>query len=124
MFNKQPEVKTMSLAHYNKVTQTATACLDSWSNRDKVRFHVHNPNGIMARRHASDDRIRALVDSGFAMPGALYAHGTLNDYHTGKLFECAQKARVIDHEATYYVQEIEREIAAANAFIDSIAACI
>lgn len=114
----------MSLAHYNKVTQTATACLDSWSNRDKVRFHVHNPNGIMARRRASDDLIRELVDSGFAMPGAFFAYGTLNDYHTGKLFECAQKARVTDHEAAYYVERIEHEIAAADAFIDSIAACI
>lgn len=114
----------MSLAHYNKVTQTATTCLDSWSNRDKVRFHVHNPNGIMGRRIASDDRIRALVDSGFAKSGALLAHGSLNDYHTGKLFECAQKARVTDHEAAYYVERIEHEISAANAFIDSIAARI
>lgn len=114
----------MSLAHYNKVTQTATTCLDSWSNRDKVRFHAFNPNGILARRSASDDRIRALVDSGFAKSGALLAFGSLSNYHVQKLYDCALKSRVSHHEATYYVKQIEREIAAADAFIDSIAACI
>ena len=114
----------MSLAHYNKVTQTATACLDSWSNRDKVRFHAHNPNGIMARRTASDDRIRAMVDSGFAKSGALIAHGSLNDYHVRKLYDCAMKSRVSSFDINYYVERIEHEIATADAFIDSIAARI
>ena len=109
---------------YSEVISTATHCKPSWSNHNKVLFHAFNPNGILARRSASDDRIRSLVDSGFAKSGALLAFGSLCNYHVQKLYDCALKSRVSHHEATYYVKQIEREIAAADAFIDSIAACI
>ena len=112
------------MADFNVVTSTATKCLDSWSNIDKVRFHYFNPNGIMAKRRVSDDKVRAMVDSGFAKSGALFAYGSLNSYHTEKLMEIVQKQRVTDFEAEYYVEQIQKEIASAEAFIDSIAATI
>jgi hypothetical protein len=103
---------------------TATQCSPKWSNRTKAAFHAFNDNGILARRRASDDRIRAIVDSGFAKTGALLAHGSLNDYHVRKLYDCALKSRVSSFDISYYVERIEHEIAAADAFIDRIAACI
>jgi hypothetical protein len=113
------------MADFNVVANTATKCLDSWSNIDKVRFHYFNPNGIMAKRRVSDDKVRAMVDSGFAKSGALLAYGSLNNYHTEKLTNLIlQKQRVTDFEANYYVEQIEKEIANAEAFIDSIAATI
>ena len=104
--------------------KTATECMPSWSNKYKLMFHMYNPNGVLERRNRSDDRIRALVDSGFANSGALYAHGSFNDYHYAKLVELSYAARVPSFDLNYYVTELERELAAADAFIDSIAACI
>ena len=112
------------MTRFQYITRKATACMDSWTNIEKVHFHAFNAHGIMAQRIKSNDRIRALVDSGFAKTGALYAHGSLNDYHTQKLISLTRKSRATDFEATYYAQEIAREIAAADAFIESIAACI
>ena len=103
---------------------TATQCSPKWSNRTKAAFHAFNPNGVIALRNASDDRIRTMVASGFAKSGALLAHGSLNDYHVRKLYDCAMKPRVSSLDINYYVERIEHEIAAANAFIDSIAARI
>ena len=109
---------------FSDAMTTATQCDPKWSNRTKAAFHAFNPNGIISRRSASDDRIRALVDSGFAKTGALLAHGSLNDYHVRKLYDCAMKSRVSSFDLSYYVERIEHEISAADAFIDSIAACI
>ena len=105
---------------FKLVTETAQKCLPSWSNKDKVRFHLWNPNGIMAERLESDERIRAVVDSGLAKSGALLAYGSLCNYHTSKLLDLALKGRVSHHEAHYYVKQIEREIASADAFIASL----
>ena len=110
--------------HFTDAMTTATQCSPSWSNRTKAAFHAFNDNGILARRRASDDRIRAIVDSGFAKSGALLAHGSLNDYHVRKLYDCAMKSRVSSFDINYYVERIEHEIATADAFIDSIAARI
>jgi hypothetical protein len=109
---------------FTDAVTTATQCNPKWNNRTKAAFHAFNDNGIIARRTASDDRIRALVDSGFAKSGALLAHGSLNDYHVRKLYNCALKSRVSSFDISYYVERIEHEISAADAFIDSIAACI
>jgi len=108
----------------NDAMTTATRCNPKWGNHVKAAFHAFNPNGIIARRTASDDRIRALVDSGFAKTGALLAHGSLNDYYVRKLYDCAMKSRVSSFDINYYVERIEHEIATADAFIDSIAARI
>jgi hypothetical protein len=78
----------------------------------------------MTQRIKSNDRIRALVDTGFAKTGALIAYGSLCNYHTDKLIDLTRKSRATDHEATYYADMIAREITAADAFIESIAACI
>ena len=112
------------MTRFDYITKTANDCKPSWPNKDKIRFHYFNPHGIMAKRRASDDRIVAMVDSGFAKTGALLAYGSLNHYHTDKLMDLVNKPRVTDFEARYYVQQIEREILAADAFIESIAACI
>lgn len=109
---------------YSEAISTATHCKPSWSNHNKVLFHAFNPNGILARRSASDDRIRALVDSGFAKSGALLAFGSLCNYHVQQLYDCALKSRVSSFNINYYVERIEHEIATADAFIDSIAARI
>ena len=110
--------------HFTDAMTTATQCNPAWSNRTQAAFHAFNDNGIIARRRASDDRIRALVDSGFAKSGALLAHGSLNDYNVRKLYDCAMKSRVSSFDLEYYVERIEHEIATADAFIDSIAARI
>ena len=109
---------------FNEAMTTATQCKPSWSNHNKALFHAFNPNGVLARRKASDDRIRALVDSGFAKSGALLAHGSLNDYHVNRLYDCAMKSRVSSFDLEYYVERIEHEIATADAFINSVAARI
>jgi len=102
----------------------ATQCNPSWTNRNQAIFHAFNDHGILARRRASDARINALVDAGFAKTGAILAYGSLADYHVQKLYNCAMKARVSPHDIAYYVERIEHEIASADAFVDSIAACI
>jgi len=108
------------MTRFEYIANTATDCKPSWSNKDKIRFHYFNPHGIMEKRRASDDRIRDLVDRGFAKTGALLAYGSLNSYHTDKLMDLVNKSRVTDFEARYYVQQIEREISAADAFIASL----
>lgn len=109
---------------FTEAMTTATQCDPKWNNRTKAAFHAFNPNGVLALRTASDDRVRALVDSGFAKTGALLAHGSLNDYYVRKLYDCALKSRVSSFDISYYVERIEHEIASADAFIDRIAACI
>jgi hypothetical protein len=109
---------------FTEAMNTATECNPKWSNRTKAAFHAFNPNGVLARRTASDDRIRSLVESGFAKSGALLAYGSLADYHVRKLYDCAMKSRVSSFDVAYYVERIEHEIATADAFIDRIAACI
>lgn len=109
---------------HTEAIKTATECMPHWSNKYKLMFHMYNPNGVLERRNRSDDRIRALVESGFTNSGALYVHGSFNDYHYSKLVELSYAARVSTFDLNYHVIELEHEIAAANAFIDSIAARI
>jgi hypothetical protein len=115
----------MNLSRYEYITQEATRTYSSWTYKEKALFHQTNRWGLKARRRATDDRIRELVDAGHVKSGALLAYGSLNFYHTDKLSAMAHDAKSvkrIDFECL--CESLLYEIAEAKKFIAGVEARI
>jgi hypothetical protein len=90
------------------------------SNRDTVLFHYFNPNGAVAAKRASDERIYEAVAAGKCKSGVIYAHGGMNRFYEDKLSELVNRQRVSNFDARYYVAEIYNEVKKADAFLADI----
>ena len=98
---------------------TKTAATPEGMNREQfVLFHMFNPNGVMARKEACDQKVRELVELKRVRPGALLAYGSFNDYNTKILRREANRKvknswRILQSE----IRMIEYDIEHANEFI-------
>jgi hypothetical protein len=115
------EKQTMNThSRYLEVTQTATEPGRNWSNRDLVRFHYFNPNGLFEQKRQTDEQITKLVDEGKAKSGSIIAYGSLNYYYADKLAKMIDKQRVNRIAYAITVKGLRDDIAKAKQFIDSV----
>ena len=102
---------------YQFVTERATETQPSWTNKDCIRFHYFNPNGVYAQKKATDKLIDALVDEGKAKGGAIIAYGSLNYHNTEHLAAMLRYKRVKPSELYAVISGIQWDIEKAKKFI-------
>ena len=105
---------------YEYITQTATKVSRSWTNKQKVRFHYFNPNGLYAQKKALDDVIWSLVESGKAKSGAAIAYGSANSYRADQIRNLFNKSRVTDIEYQVLLSGYQFDIEQAENFINEV----
>ncbi len=109
------------MASFDYITETATKPARHWTNKDCLRFEYFNPNGVVARKRAVEEKISQLVDEGKAKTGALYAYGSLdNDYSYDKMQKMLGQKKVKRIDLYVAVSMMNDSINRAQKFIDSI----
>ena len=106
-----------SSATWNYITKEATKVARSWTYGEAVRFHYFNPNGLYARKQASDKKIDALVEREVCRSGAILAYGGLAFFETNLLRGLYDKKRVGRTEYLVAVEMLEYACVKAEAFI-------
>ncbi len=99
------------------VTETATSVEQVRSLRNKVAFTYFNPNGAYAVKQATDDKISAAVDAGRCKSGALFVHGSLNDYHERAMRRLSKVKRPARFDVHYMIDGLLEEAARAEEFL-------
>jgi hypothetical protein len=106
---------------YEYITQTAKQVSRSWTNKDAIRFHYFNPNGLYAKKQALNDVIWSLVEQGKAKSGAVVAYGSGNTFYDDQLRALFNKSRVTDNEYSVLVSGYKFAIELAENFIKKVA---
>ena len=104
---------------YQFVTERATETQPSWTNKDCIRFHYFNPNGVYAQKKATDKLIDALVDEGKAKGGAIIAYGSLNYHNTEHLAAMLRYKRVKPSELYAVISGIQWDIEKAKKLLQA-----
>jgi hypothetical protein len=107
---------------YEYITKTATAPKANWANRDLVRFHYFNPNGLVAKKIELDKQISALVDQGKCKTGAIIAYGSLDFFHRDELYKLLSKSKVNTIQASCIVRGLAERNQYARDFIAEVSA--
>lgn len=105
------------MATFRHISETATKPARTWSNIQKLRFHYHNPNGLIARKRANDARIRELVDAGIVPSVWVDAYGTFNNYREDRVIELANRRRVGSLKAGVAIKLLAEECETVEAKI-------
>ncbi len=79
-----------SIDHVMKTATTA----DKMTNRDTVVFHAFNPNGLVQRKSANDERIADLVNAGTVASGYHLAYGTFADFERNRIFDLLELKKI------------------------------
>lgn len=103
--------------NFNHITKNATQVARSWTNKEKIAFHYFNPNGLYAKKKATDEIISQLVEQGKAKTGAIIAYGSMNSYSTDRLHDLYMKKRITDVDYHVWAEMMRDEIARAEKFI-------
>lgn len=106
-----------SSASWNYITKEATKVARSWTYKECVAFHYFNPNGLYARKQASDVKIEGLVERGVCRSGAMLAYGSLASFETNALVALYNKNRVGRIAYEVAVEMLEDQCVRAEAFI-------
>lgn len=101
---------------WETITSAATPSAD-WSNTDIARFHYFNPNGLYAKKKATDDRIEEGVDIGKYKFGAHIAYGSLNNYATKEMMKLATQKRCSRIQLAVAISMLEDDILKAEKFL-------
>lgn len=104
------------MKRYKYITETATNA-EGMNNRETVRFHYHNPNGLVARKCANDKKIRELIDAGKCKNGALFAHGAFSVYEVKQLIALNKYERVPRIDMLVAISMLEKAIQLQEDFI-------
>lgn len=92
------------------------------SQKDRVSFHYHNPNGAYATLRAAWQRVNDLVDSGAVKSGWLLAYGSLNMYAYNELNRVANLARPDRLTVWSMVERLLSDAETANRKVDEFLA--
>lgn len=93
-----------------------------WSGRDVVAFHYFNPNGLVAKKRAGDDKISKLHDAGKCRGGALIAYGSFDDFYVKRISELVGKRRIGRVELLVAVEGLKKNIERQAKFIAEVEA--
>jgi len=107
---------------YEHLTGIASQPSSLWSNRDRVVFEAFNINGLVARKRANDDRIRALVDSGVVPSGWHIAYGSFSDFNVDTFYKLLDKRRVGRIELEVAIELLTEEIDKVSKKCDEVEA--
>lgn len=114
----------MAMPTFEQVTQEATQIKRGWCPKLAVWFEYFNPNGLIAKKAAFDDKITEAVDQGRCASGAILAYGSLNSYHADRMQELARKTidrkRVSRIDVLVVQDGLERDIESARKFLESL----
>lgn len=105
---------------YEYITQTAKQVSRSWTNKDAIRFHYFNPNGLYAKKQSLNNAIWALVEEGKAKAGAVLAYGAGNTFYDDQLRDLFNKSRVTDIEYSVLLSGYKFAIELAENFIKEV----
>jgi hypothetical protein len=111
------EIKMKTVSRFETVTKTATSVAKSWTNNEIAMFHYFNPNGLIAAKRITDEKIDKLVDEGKAKSGSIIAHGGLNYFYYDKLAKLIDKKRVNSIKLSVIIKGLKRDIESAEKFI-------
>lgn len=64
------------------------------NNRDTIKHHYFDANGLNAKRRSMDSTINQYVDAGIIPSGWVIAYGTLNGFCGDNLYKLVGKRRV------------------------------
>ena len=106
---------------YEYLTQTATQVSRSWTNKQKIKFHYFNPNGLYAKKAALNAVIWSLVEEGKCKTGAVIAYGSGNTFNQDQLLALYKKQRVTDVEYSVFLSGYRFDIEQAEKFIKEVA---
>jgi len=102
---------------YQFVTERAIETRSSWTHREIALFHYFNPNGLYAKKKATDKQIDTLVEDGKAKSGAMIAYGALNHFYTDRLVNIVHRKRIERADICAVVRGLQWDIDSANKFI-------
>jgi hypothetical protein len=102
---------------FEYVTKTATEVNHKWSVKNRLLFQAFNPNGLVAQKDANDDAVRALVDEGRVMSGALITYGGFDSYSRDQLMKLVVKKRVSTSQYSVAVQMLRATVLGASEYI-------
>jgi len=104
---------------YDHITNTAETDA-GMSNRDRVAFHIFNPNGIYRKWRDVCDRISAAVAAGKVKSGWIIAYGSLNHYASDQLWALLRLRRVGKNKLRRVVGSLQDNIDTAEAKLATI----
>jgi len=108
------------MSRFDYITKTATETGRCWTNKERVHFHLFNPNGLLKTKLVADDLISAAVEEGKAKSGAILAYGALNCFASDRLYEMSSKKYIDRIELSTILDMIKSDIAAAKNFLATI----
>lgn len=99
---------------------TVASVNPNWTNKEKAVFHYFNPNGMLARKRATDKLINDAVDAGKAKSGAVIAYGSLNHFNEDRLYQLTSKkyVKLVDLRVT--LDMLDNDILAADKFLQTV----
>ena len=105
---------------FEMITKLATEADAKWSNKEKVLFHYFNPNGMLAKKRATDELINAAVDAGKAKTGAIIAYGSMNHFNEDRLYQMLDLKRVDRIKLKVVLEMLASDIKAATKFLETV----
>lgn len=106
---------------YDFITKEATMDdTNSMNNRELLRFHYFNPNGLLAQKRSNDKKISALVNEGKVPSGWILAWGSMNDYSENRLYDMMDKKRVNSIKLHVALDMLKDNIKKATAKIKEV----
>jgi hypothetical protein len=112
--------KENEMNRFDAITQAATEINRNWSNREILRFHMFNPNGLCKVKSAMDERVSNAVDAGLAMSGALIAYGTFNDFSVKLFRSMFDMKRVNGRKLRVAIEMMKDDLRRTENFLNGI----
>jgi len=113
----QKPVRKSAKQSWEFITEEAKTIREVRSNKDKVSFMYFNPNGGYATKNKTDEKVSAAVDAGQCKSGALFVHGSLNDFAYNKMDELNKAKRPALNDILYVSGMFHEDAAKAEKFI-------
>lgn len=107
------------MKRYKLVAETAIEVGDTWSNRDIIRFHYFNSNGLIDQKRKNDRRISTLVSSGVVPSGWSVAYGTFADFEENLIIKLSRKKTVSSIDRITALRMMREHIKKQNEKISS-----
>lgn len=101
------------------VTQTATNT-DGMNNRERVRFHYFNRNGLYAAWLLACNRVSAIWHSGIVPGGWLFAYGTFHDIHVNRITDMWNLKRIKTLTLYVAIDLLRKNVDEINAAVDAV----
>lgn len=100
---------------YNHVTRVATKPRPTWTNKQVLLFHYHNPNGGYAAYTAAYARLRDHVAAGKCKSGALLAFDGYSQQ--AAIARLSGQQRIKAFHARYHGERLAKTAAQIDHFI-------